>query len=186
MKRLSGLCLSVAFLAGCVPSIEPAYTGKDLVLEPALVGTWSTGNPDDGVWTVTRGEGSFYWVSFSEKGKAGTCRGHFFKVGGLLLLDLCPEPDAFEDLPDLTKVHVQRVHTVNRIWIDGEDAVRYATLDGDRVRALAAAWNPPLPLSLVEGKPVLTAAASQLQAFLAGHADDPALFTKPVPLKRKK
>ena len=57
MTRAALAVLLAAALAGCAPSLYPVYTEKDLVFEPALVGTWSTDDPKDGTWSVEkRGE----------------------------------------------------------------------------------------------------------------------------------
>lgn len=184
MRRLIAVCL-VVLAAGCAPSLSPVYTEKDLVFEPGLLGTWSTEKPEDGTWMVEQKGGNAYTVRFTEKGKTGACRGHLVRLGGMLVMDLFPEGAEYEGLGDLTKVHTVPTHTVNRIWIEG-DTVRYATLDGDRLKDLSAAGELAIPHTQTDGKILLTARPAELQAFLVKHASDPKLFSGPVVLKRKK
>ena len=37
------------FLAGCIPTLNPVYTGDDLVFEPSVVGEWKQEN---GEWQL--------------------------------------------------------------------------------------------------------------------------------------
>ncbi len=182
MRRFAAFCAGL-LLSGCAPSLHPVYTEKDLVFEPALVGTWSAGKPEDGAWAVEKKGENAYTVRFTGNGKTGACRGHLVRLGGMLVMDLFPEEKEYEGLGDLAKVHTVPAHTVNRVWVEGE-TVRYATLDGERLKALSDAGELALPHARVEGGILLTARPAEIQAFLVKHSGDPELFADPVVLKR--
>lgn len=96
----------VIFLTGCIsPSLHPFYTAKDLVFEPALVGSWEE-QPDKDeapsakppeVWAFKRSEGTeeshanAYDLTVSVKDHVASYNAHLAKVGDTLFLDLFPE-----------------------------------------------------------------------------------------------
>ena len=60
-------------LVGCLPtSINPLYTDKDLVFDPALVGVWRDKDDPKGTWTFEKaGEKSYKFVYAESDGKVG-------------------------------------------------------------------------------------------------------------------
>lgn len=44
----------IVVLSGCLSALHPLFTEKDLVFEPAILGTWKTGD-DDGIYVFERG-----------------------------------------------------------------------------------------------------------------------------------
>jgi hypothetical protein len=74
-------------LAGCfVPSVNPLYTEKDLVYDPALLGTW--GEPkDDERYTFTRnGEKAYTWT-VKEKDGSSEFDVHLLQLGEHRFMD---------------------------------------------------------------------------------------------------
>ena len=44
-KWASTVLLFFAIVTGCVPTLNPIYTDKDLIFDPALLGTWGSDDP---------------------------------------------------------------------------------------------------------------------------------------------
>ena len=75
-------------LAGCVPSVNPLYTEKDLVFDPALVGVWSEENEKE-AWAFAEAGGKKYFLKHTDSdGRTGEFDAHLLKLGQELFLDL--------------------------------------------------------------------------------------------------
>ncbi len=90
MKSIVGLTLVAvaAALTGCVvTSVYPFYSEKDLVFEPALLGSWQkVGQPEER-WEFERGRANGYRVSCRSEGKTNVGQGHLFMLHGEKFLD---------------------------------------------------------------------------------------------------
>lgn len=71
-KRTLFLSAGVALvLAGCfVPSVNPLYTEKDLVFDPALVGTWGEPKDDERYTFARAGEKAYTWTVKEKDGSS--------------------------------------------------------------------------------------------------------------------
>ena len=91
MKRiiLTAGGLALLLVTGCiVTSVNPLYTGKDLMFDPALVGAWSEGEGKD-TWAFEKaGEKKYKLLHTDEKGRTGTFEAHLLKLGKYQFLDL--------------------------------------------------------------------------------------------------
>jgi len=91
MRRIiltaGGLALFLG--AGCiVTSVNPLYTQKDLVFDPALIGAWSEDN-DKNTWDFAKvDEEEYKLLHTDEKGRTGTFETHLLKLGKYQFLDL--------------------------------------------------------------------------------------------------
>ncbi|HXU77052.1 MAG TPA: hypothetical protein VN794_10810, partial [Methylomirabilota bacterium] len=69
MTKRTGILLSAAavLLAGCVvSSVCPFYTEKDLVFEPAILGSWINQKDASETWKFERGEKLAYRFTLIE------------------------------------------------------------------------------------------------------------------------
>ena len=177
------LALALA-LTGCVPSLQPLYTEKDTVFDPAVVGTWEK---DKEVWTLRAGEGKEYEVTMKpEKGPAAEFEGHLVELGKARFLDLYPqerdEGNAFYEL------HRIPAHTISRIWLEG-DTLRAAMLQDGWLKDRIRDGQVQIGYQFVGPKGddiILTASARQLQALVMRYADDTKAFADPQRYRRVK
>ena len=64
-------------VAGCIPSLQPLYTDKTTVFDPALVGFWVQDNGHS-TWEFVRNESNTYGLTYTDKeGKPGHFAGSF-------------------------------------------------------------------------------------------------------------
>jgi hypothetical protein len=174
MARAAVLVLSL-LLAGCVPSLHPLYTEKDLVYDAALLGVWVD---DEGrtSWTVKRaGDKSYSLMAIDEKGNARHYEGHLLDLGKHRFLDLLPEKPEVEDY------HLIRAHTFYRIWAYG-DTFRLAGLDPDWIRKRKIAIRHEL---LPPKGMLLTAPTKSLQEFVLQYVEDPEAFPHQEEYRRR-
>ena len=97
-------------LGGCVPSLHPLYTDKDLTFDSALLGEWVQ-DDGKGTWAFTKaGEKEYQLVCTDNEGKQGRFQVHLLKIGERLFLDLFPmAPDLKEN--DFYRLHLLPAHT---------------------------------------------------------------------------
>src|ERR1700736_796044 len=91
------LALVLAFLTGCVPvdSLNPLYTGKNVIFDPSLVGKWATSNPNDSKIRFDRAEEDTYQMVLEGKSTSGlqgeaVFTAHLVSLGGEKYLDIEP------------------------------------------------------------------------------------------------
>lgn len=157
----------VAIMAGCVPSIYPLYTEKDLVSDPSLVGTWLDKDEEE-TWTFTQGDGQSYDMSISGEDSTVMFRAHLLELDGHRYIDLYPNPPAWDDSPyrDL----MLPLHWFGSISIDGDTLV-LSLMDPDDLAAMAdSGINIPSYMD-VDNLRILTASTEELQQFVVDNPD---------------
>ncbi|HWD93212.1 MAG TPA: hypothetical protein VG938_12785 [Verrucomicrobiae bacterium] len=93
-KRTLTACAAAAvLLAACIPSVNPFYTEKDVVMDQRLLGGWqekgNADNPD--VWQFERStNGNSFNLTITENGRTGEFSAHLFKLKTEEFLDLIP------------------------------------------------------------------------------------------------
>jgi len=169
-------------MAGCVPSLHPLFTEKDLVYDPALVGTWAEEEGED-IWIFRKSGDNAYDLIYSQKGVPAQFEAHLVQVAEFLFLDTYPgEPNIKNDL---YTIHLIPAHTFSRIWIEG-DVLRLAMLDLDWLKDMIAKKKVNIAHEQVDGGIVLTASTKELQEFFLKYADDDKAFPDPKELHRQK
>jgi hypothetical protein len=182
MRSVLGVssCLLLLLLTGCVPSLHPFCTDKDLVLEPALEGKWAGGDQEE--WVFARRGARAYTLTHTDKHGSAVFEVKAFRLGDRLFLDTFPEKvDCIKN--ELLEMHALGVHYAWRFRIEGKTA-SLATLNYDPVNDLMKAGKFPLPYEEVEGGWVVTAKTEALQAFLRSASDD-VFFAKSTRLERR-
>ena len=119
-------------ITGCLPtSINPLYTDKDLVFDPALVGVWSEKEESKETWSFEKAGEKEYKVLYTEDdGKTGQFEGHLLKIGDTRFLDLFPDESGIEEMKrgGFYKVHFLRTHSFLKV-AQIEPALQLTALD---------------------------------------------------------
>ena len=186
IRIAAGLALS-AFFAGCVAtSVYPFYTAKDIVFEPALVGTWgepgATNAPNE-QWRFEKAEGQAYKLTVQEKEKPTEFDTCLFKLKGGLFLDIYPRERPDNSLP------LHYLFKVNRL----APSLEVSLLDYDWLTKLVeknprAVRHIIVPKKLGEsdgGDLVLTADTAELQRFILKHLNTEGAFGKSQVMERR-
>ena len=163
--RLKPLLALAVLMTGCtVRSLNPLYTEKDVVFEPALLGTWAEHDDADKNWTFQKSGDNGYRLLSSEGMK--TLEGRLVKLGGQLFLDVTPK--------DEDNNFAIPAHLFIKIEING-DTMRTAMLNAVWVKA-AELKTLGLSYILIGDKVVLTGPTKELQSFVARTAEDESIF----------
>jgi hypothetical protein len=192
MKKRNFIAVScaLALLSGCIPSLNPFYTEKDVVFDSHLVGEWQgQENPDDKemqTWKFEDAGNQAYKLSITEKdGKEGSFEAHLFQVKGERFLDLLPASCEFADKQaGLVNVAMFRGHLLARVPQLGAK-LQLAFMDYDWFGNYLKE-NPKALAHHKEGDSiVLTASPRELQEFVLKHLGKGELFGEPGELARK-
>jgi len=173
--KLSAFYLAVILIAGCVPSLHPLYTEKDVIFEEKLLGRWKE---DDNIWTFKKGsDPNSYELNIRVDNEDGRFEAHLTKIKDSMYLDLYPDEPEIQ-ANDYYKMHLLPVHTFLKVEaIDPNLQMRM--------------MNPEFIAELVESNPdavkhelvdddndrvVLTASTQQLRQFIAEYENEEKLF----------
>jgi hypothetical protein len=172
----------VIFLTGCVPSLHPLFTDKDLVFDQALVGTWVD---EDGknIWEFKKSEENSYELVYTENEEPAKFQAHLVKLGDFLFLDIFPEEPEMKN--GLYKGLLIPAHGFSRIWIEG-DSVRLAYLDPDWLKKMINTKKIKIGHDFIDQGIILTAQTKDLQKFAVKYAEDAKAFSVKTELHRQK
>lgn len=167
--------LGIALLiVSCVQSLHPLYTEKDLVFEPALVGTWA--GEGGNLWIFLKSGEKAYELIYVEKESPAKFLAHLVRLDKFLFLDLFPESPDLKN--DLQQAHLLNTHTFSRVWLDG-DTLRLAMLEHDWIRTMIDQKKTTIKHERLDNRIVLTASTKELQNLIGKHGDNNEAFPKP-------
>lgn len=176
----------VVLVLGCVPSLHPLYTEKDVTFDPTLVGVWSEKDKTD-TWTFKKSGDNAYELIMTEDGVPGKFEVHLVRLGELLFLDLYPEDPDIDN--SFYKAHLIPAHTFLGIQIDKEkDVVRLAMMKPDWLEEAIDSKKVTITHERLgegdESRIILTASTKALQEFVVKHAAE--AFGELAELHRRK
>lgn len=97
-KKYLFLLALLACLSGCVPvdSLNPLFTDKNVIFDPALVGKWVGSDPEEGFLRFDRAEDDSYQMVMVAKATSGLLQetvftAHLVSLGGEKYLDVSPK-----------------------------------------------------------------------------------------------
>lgn len=167
-KSWMGVMVGV-LVSGCgVPSLYPLYTDKDLVFEPALIGTWDS--KEGPVCKFTKGPNKSYELIYTEKKSSAKFEAHLVRLGKDMFLDTFPDVSAIGK-NDFYSMHIVPVHIFFKVNLKG-DELRFQTLNADwfkegiKQKKLQVKYE-----ALGHDRFLLTMPTKELQAFVIKHAD---------------
>jgi hypothetical protein len=168
-KVLIGLLL---VLGGCVPSLHPLYTDKDLIFDLGLLGEWEW-KEDTGkeIWAFTKeGEKEYQLVFTDKEGKQGRFHVHLLKIDDRMFLDLFPQNSDLKE-SDFYKLHLVSPHTFMLVT-QIQPTLQMAFFDPDWTKAYLKEHPEAIRHEKVDDQIVLTAQPKELQAFVLQHERD--------------
>ncbi len=183
---MAGLALALCFGCG-VTSVYPFYTTRDVVFEPALVGTWvesNSTNPADEQWRFERIEGQAYKLTGIEKDKQTEFDTHLFKLKGQLFLDCRPRDRMDDAVPPHYLLKVTRLDpTLDMAMMNYDWLKNLIEKDPKAIRHIVVARKLG---ESGDAQVVLTADTAELQKFILNHEKTEGVFNDVTVLKRRK
>lgn len=175
-------------LAGCVvTSVYPYFTAKDVVVDPALVGTWAEldqSDPGNQHWEFARTNGQAYTLLIRQADETNQFKAHLFELRGRRFMDAEPweRPEDFIPPHYLFQVHRLdakglEMSIMSQKWLEN--------LLEAKPKAIAHLWIDRDADDRKQGRLVLTADTASLQAFVLKHAADTNAFATLFKLVRR-
>src|SRR5688572_16246676 len=88
MTKWASVVLLLAIVTGCVPSLNPIFTEKDVIFDPALVGTWGTDDPKE-KWVFSKsGDNAYKLRQTDSEGAKAEFDARLVRLGDYKFLDL--------------------------------------------------------------------------------------------------
>ena len=180
------VCLAV-MVAGCVvPSIYPFYTEKEVVFDPALLGTWEKTSVDADareIWTFEKAGEKEYKFTFIDGDRKNVFSAHLFQLKEHLFLDCLHTEQAGDGVPPHYLLRVGQI----------EPTLKVAMLDATWLRKLLDRNPGAIRHVLTRDESgnansthiVLTADTAELQKFILKHIDGKDTFGDLNELKRR-
>jgi hypothetical protein len=187
MKRtVLGLVLVLA-IAGCVPSLEPIYTEKDIVFDAALVGIWKESDSKS-TWNFTKGGEKKYTLLHTDgDGRKAEFEVHLVKLKDRQFLDLLvtklSEPEV--QLNVWASASLVPAHLILQVYGIGK-TLKIAAMNPDWLKEHleknpGAIQHRQLP----DKRVVVTASTTDLQKYVLLQAEGEGLFGEPAELTRE-
>ncbi len=165
-----GLAL-MTMLVGCVvTSVYPFYTAKDVVFDPALIGTWAEAgstNAANDHWRFEKAHGQAYKLTVQDNEKRTEYDAHLFKLKGGLFLDFCPRERPDNALPVHYLLKVTRVAPALEMNLLDYEWLK--TLLEKNKKAIRHIVVPKKLGEAGDGDLFLTADTAELQKFVLMH-----------------
>jgi len=199
MKNVSiifGFAFLIIFLSGCLTTLHPIFTEKDLAYDPKLIGTWKTENQDNKgqvVITNLASESSVelpgnissikqkgYFISY-QNGPGETSKRYIAflaRIGKHLYFDYYPA-DRKEDekIDEFFGAHLVKMHTSYRVEILNDGSFELSQLDESYVTKLIDEKKIRISHETdADDNTVITASTQELQQYLLKYGDEPSAY----------
>ena len=193
--RTTAFALLLIFLSGCLTTLHPIFTEKDLAYDPKLIGTWKTDDQKTDLLRVVitnlAMESSVelpanissikqkgYLISYQREHTTERYIAFLARIGKHLYFDYFPA-DKKEDqkIDEFFEAHFVKMHTSYRVEILNDGSFELSQLDGSFVNSLIE--QKKIRISHETGADdniVITASTSELQQYLIKYSDEPEAY----------
>ncbi len=175
------LAASIILIAGCLPSLHPFYTSKDLIKDDRLIGAFGEDKPEsqpDETWTFSAADEDFYQLEMSapkkeEPGKinvVGRMEARLFKLGKQTCLDLKPTHDLLEnEFSGWYQTSFIAGHVLFKVLKIDDQALTLSRPDYEWISKHLEKNPGALAHKRDDGRLILTDSTARLQAFFLKH-----------------
>ncbi|MBU0509135.1 hypothetical protein KKH27_09905 [bacterium] len=176
---VSVLALALLLLAGCwAVSIFPLYTDKDLIWDKQLVGSWSTSDGSNSIWSFAPSDTNSYVLTVREENERDAqFEAHLLRLKDHLFLDLLPAQGDFAS--DFYTGHLLPAHSFWRVDLK-DDTLRLGMLSMDWLEEAIDKGTVSIPHLERNDGYVLTAPTQELQAFVLSHLEEAFKWEDPL------
>lgn len=180
MKTSSKLIslLAIALLLGCLPTVNPVYTEKDLIFDEAILGVW---NQDSGAssWDFSKKDDKSYLLQYTDKdSRTGRFVAHLAEIKGTKFLDLYPVKQ--EEESGFYTFHTVPLHTIYRV-VQTEPELKLAGIDYNWFKEYINEHPGALQMLTINDRKIVSSSTKELQAFVIEHKER---FTAEINLRR--
>lgn len=175
-------------IAGCVPCLNPIYTDADLIVDPALPGTWGSSDSKE-KWVFSKsGAKSYKLTQTDAEGVTAEFDVRLVRLGDYRFLDLVVTnaPENHVRMNGWAAFSLIPGHLIFQVH-DIDPKLKISAMNPDWVKE----WLEKNSKSIAHRKfgddrYVILAATADLQKFVLRHAGEEGLFGGPHELERMK
>jgi hypothetical protein len=192
MKKLliaSVLVVAVTMLSGCLATLHPLFTEKDLAFDARLIGSWKTEKDDDLLVFEKGTAANFsqapapmqklsdkgYFLTITEPGNQQPVRFYAFltRIGKQTYLDYYPaETEAQRKYNGFYKQHYVKMHSFDRIRFLNGGSFETATFDQNHLERLIDEKKIRIQHEKhPDGGFIITAPTAELQQYVLKYGD---------------
>jgi hypothetical protein len=193
MFLLTAYIVLLVMLSGCLTTLHPIFTEKDLVYKPELNGKWKTQNGSDTGWaeiTPLVNEPSIelpgkassiknkgYLIRYKEED--GDVSGQYIaflaRIGTHLYFDYYPVPlEKDKKADEFYMQHFVKMHTPYRVDIRKNGNFELSQLEGGYLDKLIEEKKIRINHEInSDGDAIITASTAELQQYILKYGDDP-------------
>lgn len=199
------MLLAALTFQGCITSLHPLYTDKDLTFDARLLGTWHSDGSGD-TWKLEnlmekelapykdpkeRKEKeniksqfvnkNTYLLTYKEKGKEAEFLLNLVRLDNELYIDLYP--GSLKEKNELLEDHYLPVHSYAKIKING-NGFELSFFNSEQIYKLLNDNRIRIKHESFDYYKVITASTAELQKFVTKYADNKDIFAPPVIFKK--
>ena len=199
MKKIvltTAFALLLIFLSGCLTTIHPIFTEKDLAYDSKLIGTWNTGNQGNKGKVIISNLATENSLELSGNISAIKQKGYFIsyldstgktseqyiaflaRIGKHLYFDYYPaEKKEDRKIDEFFEVHFVKMHTSYRVDISKDRSFELTQLDEGYVRKLIEEKKIRISHETdADDNITITASTKELQQYLLKYGDEPSAY----------
>jgi len=182
----------VIALSGCLSTLHPLFTEKDLVFDPRLVGTWRTGDGDDTA-VFERGSPELfkalpealqklsnqaYMVTVNRDNRLTKYHAFLCRIGKEFYLDYFPSETPRQKLYDrFYKSHFVKMHSFYRVRFKSDNSFEIGQFDEQYLKDLIDKKQVRIQHEVKhDDSYLITAPTEQLQQYVMKYGDDEAAY----------
>jgi len=186
-RNLIALGAAAVLLAACIPSVNPFYTDKDVIVDSHLVGEWQdtsdTNNSE--IWVFEQSTNKAFDLICTEEGNLGKFNAHLFKLKDERFLDLIPAKCEYaSNQAPLVGLSMFPGHLLMRVQLS-EPELKIVHFDFQWLAQYLTTNSAAIAHHSEDGNIVLTANTSDLQNFLLKHLGTNELFQRYTTMVRR-
>jgi len=177
--RFAAAIISLLVMSACGPllSLNPLWDEGHAVSEPALTGTWISGDDDNEIITIAESGRNGYRMTYIDDDSSSRYEVHAVRLEGRLFLDLYPDGDALEKrLKGEVYLPLIPTHFFLRAVLEG-DRLELAALDDEGIANKLERGEIEVPLLKLEDGVLLTAQTDRIQDLVVRFVDDADLWS---------
>lgn len=177
------LALGCAIIgSGCVLTVDSVVPESEAMFDPRLLGSWEEVSGLDRAVVSHTGE-NLYTIAYTTEGAVGTFQARLGRLGGRLVLDVWPAPNASE-IPAAYDGVLLPAHLFVALDI-GPDGIQTTALLPDSLLAALRAGQVGLSYAHSEDRLLLHGTTAQLRSALGPYLARPTALAKPVAWRRR-
>ena len=195
LVALTAILFLITTLSGCLSTLHPIFTAKDLVFDPRLIGTWHDGNKDEEVFIYERGTGNTFKAlpealqQIADKAYLLTIRNKednldykyyafLARIGNHLYFDYYPAEIKWQQrYNDFFKQHQVSMHTFYRVRFNSDGSFETSQFAQKFMDNLIEKKKIRIKHETrFDGTYVITAPTEELQQYILKYADVPEAY----------